>query len=591
MNVKTEFKTLPQFLVLDTGDVWKGVQISFSIPGSPHAILTFPDHWTEASITSFMEQRVAEGYLVDWRFEHSDYKLLGLFDLTPHVLAVGDTFLRHGVTPEVLALAKGGQGATVAVLDTGTYAGHEMFQGVDLTGDLQDGHGHGTHCASTAAGNKGVAPKARIRSFKVLSDQGGGSELTIANAIRVAADEGVNVISMSLGGSGSQVMDSACEYAISKGVVVISAAGNGGSVAPIGSPARASSLIIMAHDRSDNWASFTDGLNSSVPNRLGMNGVMIDAAKTNTQTGITTMSGTSMACPHAAGVATLLAAAGMKYQGIVDYMLGHRANPPSNPGKEIMKADFGSLPPPPPPLPPPPTEDIRMIDFRSQILDPSPVGLMNVNPGIALHHTAAVTPQDGSAHAVEARYAKPLATWTQEQEEQHIRNIDAAHTMNPDIGMFAYHVMVFPSGRCYWCGDLNRRRAHIKDRNHEFVGLCVAGDFTQQGLTPTLEKAIRYAISEIHHTYPTAMVAGHGQLAVPSSPTACPGSLVNTDWNVVPAPPTGRVYVGSLVIVDNTATINFEGEGEMPIVLRPGDSWFLVLDNPAYTITSAVSPP
>lgn len=142
-----------------------------------------------------------------------------------------------------------GDDVIVAVIDTGVAYEDEkgvwapdlkatrFVPGYDFVNDdaiAADDHGHGTHCAGTIAqstdngrGVVGLAPGCKIMPLKVLSAQGWGNTSDIADAIRFAADNGADVISMSLGGGGySAVMHSAVSYAQGKGVVVVAAAGN-----------------------------------------------------------------------------------------------------------------------------------------------------------------------------------------------------------------------------------------------------------------------------------------------------------------------------------------------------------------------------
>ena len=128
-----------------------------------------------------------------------------------------------------------GKTINVAILDTG-YASHpdlpvpskeRSFVGQPI----QDGNGHGTHCAGTATGRNGlgVAPEANLFVGKVLSNAGSGSSAGIAAGIRWAIDEGADVISLSLGGGGpDEATRRAGEHALSKGVVLVAAAGNAG---------------------------------------------------------------------------------------------------------------------------------------------------------------------------------------------------------------------------------------------------------------------------------------------------------------------------------------------------------------------------
>ncbi|MFM7788279.1 MAG: S8 family serine peptidase, partial [Microcystis panniformis] len=113
----------------------------------------------------------------------------------------------------------------------------EFVEGYDFVNDrsnAEDDNGHGTHVAGTIAqstnnnyGVAGIAYKAKIMPLKVLSGTGGGTVGDIAEAIRFAVDNKADVINMSLGGGGeTQVMKEAIEYAYSKGVVIVAAAGN-----------------------------------------------------------------------------------------------------------------------------------------------------------------------------------------------------------------------------------------------------------------------------------------------------------------------------------------------------------------------------
>ncbi|WP_419666224.1 S8 family serine peptidase [Streptomyces sp. 2-1] len=239
-------------------------------------------------------------------------------------------------TPEAWEAGLTGKGVTVAVLDTGVDVGHPDLDGrVSATRsfiegeEVADRNGHGTHVTSTVGGSgaasdgkeKGVAPGATLAVGKVLSDQGSGSESQIIAGMEWAArDVGAEVVSMSLGSTepsdGTDPMAQAVET-LSKetGALFVVAAGNTGAPSSIGSPGAAdSALTVGAVDSADEAAYFTSagpryGDNALKPD-LSAPGVDILAARSRLAAGsgdYTAMSGTSMATPHVAGVAALLA--------------------------------------------------------------------------------------------------------------------------------------------------------------------------------------------------------------------------------------------------------------------------------------------
>ncbi|MGW5737173.1 MULTISPECIES: S8 family serine peptidase [Streptomyces] len=240
-------------------------------------------------------------------------------------------------TPEAWEAGLTGKGVKVAVLDSGVDAGHPGLKGrVDATKsfipgeEVADRNGHGTHVASTVGGSgaasegdkeKGVAPGATLLVGKVLSDEGSGSESQIIAGMEWAAkDVGAKVVSMSLGSpeasDGTDPMAAAVDT-LSKdtGALFVIAAGNTGAPSSIGSPGAAdSALTIGAVDSADQAAYFTSqgpryGDNALKPD-LSAPGVDILAARSQLTSGegyYTEMSGTSMATPHVAGVAALLA--------------------------------------------------------------------------------------------------------------------------------------------------------------------------------------------------------------------------------------------------------------------------------------------
>ncbi|MEU4925633.1 S8 family serine peptidase [Streptomyces yokosukanensis] len=229
-----------------------------------------------------------------------------------------------------------GKGVTVAVLDTGVDLSHpDLADRVSTTKsfidgeDVADRNGHGTHVTSTVGGSgaasggkeKGVAPDATLAVGKVLSDAGSGSESQIIAGMEWAArDVHARIVSMSLGSTepsdGTDPMAEAVNtLSAQTGALFVVAAGNTGAPSSIGSPGAAdAALTVGAVDSADQAAYFTSagpryGDNALKPD-ISAPGVDILAARSQLVDGsgyYTSMSGTSMATPHVAAVAALLA--------------------------------------------------------------------------------------------------------------------------------------------------------------------------------------------------------------------------------------------------------------------------------------------
>ncbi|WP_406294893.1 S8 family peptidase [Streptomyces sp. NBC_00624] len=240
--------------------------------------------------------------------------------------------------PEAWAKGYDGKGVKVAVLDTGADLNNADIKS-EIVGSqsfingqtVQDGHGHGTHVASTIAGSgansggtyKGVAPGADLLVGKVLSNSGQGSDSSILAGMEWAVEQGADVVSMSLGGTdtpGEDVLTNAVNSlsASSNTLFVIAAGNSGPGESTLGTPGAAdAALTVGAVDKSDALADF-----SSRGPRLGdmaikpeitAPGVDIVAARaagttmgTPADANYTAASGTSMATPHVAGSAAIL---------------------------------------------------------------------------------------------------------------------------------------------------------------------------------------------------------------------------------------------------------------------------------------------
>jgi subtilisin family serine protease len=207
-----------------------------------------------------------------------------------------------------------GAGVTVYVVDSGIATSHPDFEGRAKNvfdafgGSGQDCNGHGTHVAGTIGGEThGVAKDVALAGVRVLDCSGSGSYSgVIAGLDWIAANSpGPAVANLSLGGGYSSAMNSAVQRLSDSGVTVVVAAGNSnvdaGGTSPASTPA---AITVAASDRADQKASFSNY--GSVVDTYAP-GVAI--ASTAMQGGTTTMSGTSMAAPHVAGVAALYKAA------------------------------------------------------------------------------------------------------------------------------------------------------------------------------------------------------------------------------------------------------------------------------------------
>ncbi|MEU9507383.1 S8 family peptidase [Micromonospora sp. NPDC048170] len=241
-----------------------------------------------------------------------------------------------------IAWARGFNGfnVTVAVLDTGIDATHpdvadRLIDKVDFTGtnsEAKDGHGHGTHVAATVLGTgaasnglrKGVAPAAKLLVGKVCTDAGGCTDADVIAGMEWAAQSEAKIISMSLGGGptdGTDPMSQTLNHlSRTTGKLFVVAAGNSGPTAgTVGTPGAADeALTVAAIDKEDGMADFSSrgprvGDGEAKPD-IAAPGVAIVAARASgTAMGrvvddhYTSANGTSMATPHVAGAAAIVA--------------------------------------------------------------------------------------------------------------------------------------------------------------------------------------------------------------------------------------------------------------------------------------------
>jgi thermitase len=218
--------------------------------------------------------------------------------------------------PEAWNVTTGSPNVIIAILDTGVDLDHpdlankivdnRNFTTSNTTDDI---YGHGTHVAGIAAaitnngiGVTGLGYSSSITNVKVLGDDGMGYWSWIAQGIIWAADNGAEVINLSLGGSdASSTLEGAINYAWSKGVVVVAAAGNNGNMVPVYPAYYANCIAVAATDASDArplWSNYGDWVDVAAPG----SGILSTFKNDN----YVYMSGTSVATPHVAGLAALV---------------------------------------------------------------------------------------------------------------------------------------------------------------------------------------------------------------------------------------------------------------------------------------------
>ncbi len=247
----------------------------------------------------------------------------------------------------------------IAVLDCGVFSesspytppdggkGHEDLRGkiapeleknfTNATTGVDDWCNHGTLMAGIAGartdaekptGVASVGFRSVLMNGKVLNDQGSGLDSWVAEGIVWAANNGADVISLSLGGSDpcSQTLQAAVNYAWEKGAVLVAAAGNGGDDQvgdPISdAPASCTRVVsVGAINQDDSRASFSNFGPPAAP-RVQLAAPGVNVLSTNFVGGYSTVSGTSPSTPHVAGVAALVKARyGGTNQSIVDRIL------------------------------------------------------------------------------------------------------------------------------------------------------------------------------------------------------------------------------------------------------------------------------
>ena len=259
----------------------------------------------------------------------------------------------------------------IAILDTGLDFTHPYFEehADRITGRFafthwaQDDYGHGTHVAGIICDN--APDNVKVSPYKVLDGWGYGDDIYIATAMCAAADDGVDIISMSLGGPSGSVMDDAVVYAVNKGVAVVVSAGNNSWDASNSSPAGAPLAITVAAVNKDGTPAYFTNYGSVVDIAApgGYASLNEDSNAINSTTPLFCGSyyqkwaGTSMAAPFVSAAAATLKSLHPDYTPAdIEYVLKHTARKTQNwnsiYGAGILNCVALLNPPEPRPQPP-----------------------------------------------------------------------------------------------------------------------------------------------------------------------------------------------------------------------------------------------
>lgn len=260
-----------------------------------------------------------------------------------------------------------GSGVKAYIIDTGIRATHTQFAGRVISGftaindglGTNDGNGHGTHVSGTVGGSTyGVAKNVTLVAVRVLDSTGSGTNSGVISGVDFVTSDHLAgqpaVANMSLGGGASTALDTAVSNSINDGVTYAIAAGNDNVDACSTSPARvASAITVGATTSTDARASFS---NFGTCLDIFAPGNSITSSWNTSDTATNTISGTSMATPHVAGVAALFletnptASPATVTAAIVN---GATLNKVTSPGtgspNRLLFSLLGGAPPPPPP--------------------------------------------------------------------------------------------------------------------------------------------------------------------------------------------------------------------------------------------------
>jgi thermitase len=279
-------------------------------------------HWPEISLSVLDVPEASAGAIMEslqrtGLFEYVERDQYAHTAETPNDPAfVSQWYLTKLQSPQAWNVTTGSTAVVVAVIDTGVYGAHpdltsQLVTGwnfVNSTSDTSDRLGHGTGVAGTIAaasnngiGVAGVSWQSRIMPLVVVDEKDFAAYSNIAEAIRYAADRGVRVINISIGGAGeSATLQAAVDYAWSKGALIFASAMNNGTSTPYYPAACNHAIAVSATDGDDHLASF-----SNYGNWIAIAAPGTNILTTTSGGGYGYLFGTSFSSPIVAGVAAL----------------------------------------------------------------------------------------------------------------------------------------------------------------------------------------------------------------------------------------------------------------------------------------------
>ncbi|KAG4422363.1 hypothetical protein IFR04_004515 [Cadophora malorum] len=316
-STRTELRKRSQFPL--TTDIFEGLKHTYNIAGS---FLGYSGHFDDEVIeqvrrhpdVEYVEKDSVVHTLGDTEGETEKNAPWGLARIS-HRKSLGFSDFN-----KYLYAADAGEGVDVYVIDTGTNTEHVDFEGRAHWGKTipandadEDGNGHGTHCSGTVAGTKyGVAKKANVYAVKVLRSNGSGTMADVVKGVEWAANAHTekakkgkkgfkgSAANMSLGGGKSPALDRAVNGAVDAGIHFAVAAGNDNADSCNYSPAAAEQAITVGASALDDSRAYFS--NYGKCNDIFAPGLSILSTWIGSKYATNTISGTSMASPHIAGL-------------------------------------------------------------------------------------------------------------------------------------------------------------------------------------------------------------------------------------------------------------------------------------------------